>query len=224
MATVSLNATSRTDIGKGPARKVRAQGMIPAVIYRAGSPATSITINPHEIENAFRSTGNRNTLVDIDVGGTNFVCLVKATQRDPVNARLMHIDFFQVDDNETVDVSVPVTTTGKAAGVTAGGRLQIIVRDLNIRCKPGDIPDAVPVDVTEMIVGDFVRVSEINAPGDSEIIAPNDYNVIAVLGKRLELEVEAPVVEGDEDGAEADGEEGSDADADADADAETESE
>jgi large subunit ribosomal protein L25 len=199
MATVSLNATSRTQMGKGPARKVRAQGLIPAVVYRAGTEATSITINPLEIENAFRRTGNRNTLVDIGVDGSNFLCLVKSTQRDPVTAELLHIDFFQVDDNEEVTVKVPVVPVGKAAGVTAGGRLQVIVRDLNLRCKPADIPDNVPVDVSPLNVGDFLRVSSVPAPTNTEILAPNDFNVVAVVGKRgAAEEVEE---EGAEEGA-----------------------
>jgi large subunit ribosomal protein L25 len=191
MATVSLNATSRTQMGKGPARKVRAQGMIPAVVYRAGTAATSIIINPHEVENGFRRSGNRNTLVDIGVDGKNFLCLVKSTQRDPVTDLLLHIDFFQVDDNTPVDVLVPVVPVGKAAGVTLGGRLQLIVRDLKLRCKPADIPENVPVDVTHLEAGEFLKVSSVPAPSNTEIIAPNDFNVFSVIGKRSEEEIEA---------------------------------
>lgn len=207
MATVSLNATSRTEMGKGPARKVRAQGLIPAVVYRGGGTATSITINPLEIENAFRRTGNRNTLVDIGVEGSNFLCLVKSTQRDPVTAELLHIDFFQVEDNEEVSVKVPVVPTGKAAGVTAGGRLQVIVRDLQVRCKPADIPDNVPVDVSPLNIGDFLRVSSVPAPSNTEILAPNDFNVVAVLGKRGAVdEADADAETGEEAAAETDSE------------------
>ena len=86
MATVSLSATPRTDFGKGAARKIRAQGLLPAVIYRAGQPATSIVLDPLALETAFRRSGNRNTLVDLGVDGSNYVCLVKETQRDPVSA------------------------------------------------------------------------------------------------------------------------------------------
>ena len=206
MATVSLNATPRTEMGKGPARKVRAQGLIPAVVYRAGTAATSITINPQEIENAFRRTANRNTLVDIGVDGQNYLCLVKSTQRDPVTADLLHIDFFQVDDNEAVDVLVPVVAVGRAAGVTAGGRLQLIVRDLNVRCKPADIPESVPVDVTPLEVGDFLRVSAVPAPSNTEIIAPNDFNIVAVLGKRVAVEVVEEDADADDAAAATDSE------------------
>jgi large subunit ribosomal protein L25 len=193
MATVNLSANPRSDMGKGAARKLRAQGLMPAVIYRAGQPATSISLDPHALEQAFRRTGNRNTLVELGIDGNNFVCLVKATQRDPVNAELLHVDFFEVDSGEHVVVDVPVSTVGKSAGEVEGGKLRIIRRDLRLRCKPSDIPDTIVVDVTKLSVGDFTRVSGIEAPAGAEIIAGSDFNVVTVLGKRADLEVEAAV-------------------------------
>lgn len=184
MANVSLNATSRTDIGKGAARKIRAQGLLPAVIYRAGQPATSVSLDPNELETAFRRSGNRNTLVTLGVDDKSYTCLVKVTQRDPVSANLLHVDFYEVDDNEEVTVSVPIQPTGRAAGVTAGGKLRVIVRELFVRCKPGSIPATVDVDVTSLNVGDFIRVSAVPAPSGTEIVAPNDFNILTVVGKR----------------------------------------
>ncbi len=204
MATVSLNASSRTDLGKGNARKIRAKGLLPAVIYRAGQPATSVSIDPNELENAFRRSGNRNTLVDLGVDGKNFVCLVKKTQRDPVTANLLHVDFYEVDENESVVVKVPINPTGKAAGVVAGGKLRSIVRDLTVRCKPGDIPATVDVDVTRLEVGDFIRVSAVTAPAGSEIVAPNDFNVLTVVGKRGAIAAEeVEEASGDEEAGDA---------------------
>ena len=184
MATVSLSANIRDNFGKGAARKARAQGLLPAVIYRGGQPATSITLNPGELENAFRRTGDRNTLVDLGIDGQNFVCLVKSTQRDPASAELLHVDFYEVDNNEPVVITVPVEAVGKAAGVVAGGKLRIIKRDLTISCKPGDIPETVQVDVTPLNVGDFVKVSAVPAPSGAEILASSDFNVLTILGAR----------------------------------------
>jgi large subunit ribosomal protein L25 len=193
MATVNLSANPRSDMGKGAARKLRAQGLMPAVIYRAGQPATSISLDPHALEQAFRKTGNRNTLVDLAIDGNNFVCLVKATQRDPVDSKILHVDFYEVSSDEYVVVDVPVSTTGKAAGEVEGGKMRIIKRDLRLRCKPADIPDTIVVDVSELSVGDFTRVSGIVAPSGATIIAGSDFNVVTVLGKRADLEVEAAV-------------------------------
>jgi large subunit ribosomal protein L25 len=210
MATVSLSANIRDDFGKGAARKARAQGLLPAVIYRGGQPATSITLSPGDLENAFRRTGDRNTLVDLGVDGKNFVCLVKSTQRDPASAELLHVDFYEVDNNEKVVIIVPVEAVGKAAGVVAGGKLRIIKRDLTLSCKPGDIPETVQIDVTELNVGDFVKVSGVPAPAGTEILATNDFNVVTVMGARgladeEEEEEAAPAAESD---AAAESEEG----------------
>jgi len=184
MATVSLNASSRNDLGKGAARKIRAQGLLPAVIYRAGQSSTSVSLDPNELETAFRRSGNRNTLVSIGVDGKTFTCLVKATQRDPVTANLIHVDFYEVDADVEVMVRVPVKPTGKAIGVTAGGKLRLIRRDLDVRCKPDSIPASVNVDVSKLNIGDFVRVSTVPAPAGAEIVAPNDFNILTVVGKR----------------------------------------
>ena len=205
MANVSLNATSRTETGKGAARKIRAQGLLPAVIYRAGQPATSVSLDPNELETAFRRSGNRNTLVTLGVEGKSFTCLVKVTQRDPVTANLIHVDFYEVDDNEEVTVRVPVNPTGRAAGVTAGGKLRLIRRDLDVRCKPGSIPATVDVDVTTLQVGDFIRVSAVPAPEGTEIVAPNDFNILTVVGKRGAV-AEEEEAEADETPAEEGGE------------------
>ena len=207
MATVSLSANSRTEMGKGAARKLRAEGLLPAVIYRAGQPATSISLDPHALENAFRKTGNRNTLVDLGVDGNNFVCLVKETQRDPASSILLHVDFFEVDNNEKVLVEVPVSSTGKAAGVVAGGKLRIIKRDLRVRCKPGDIPDTIAVDVSSLDIGDFVRVSGVTPPKGTEIVAANDFNVVTVVGKRGDLEEAVAETAESAEGSEAEAEE-----------------
>ena len=130
------------------------------------------------------ASGNRNTLVTLGVDDKSYTCLVKVTQRDPATAILLHVDFYEVDDNEEVLVCVPVNPTGRAAGVTAGGKLRLIRRDLDVRCKPANIPATVDVDVTPLGVGDFVRVSAVQAPAGVEIVAPNDFNIVTVVGKR----------------------------------------
>jgi large subunit ribosomal protein L25 len=218
MEAVSISANPRDVFGKGAARKARAKGLLPAIIYRAGQPATTISLDPHQLENAFRKSGNRNTLVDLGVDGSNYICLVKATQRDPLSTNLVHVDFYQVMESEAVTVLVPVEPVGKAEGEIAGGKLRLIRRDLTVSCKPGNIPESVQIDVTKLIVGDYLRVSEIVPPEGVEILARTDFNVATVLGKRdLELEVEAP--DTGEDAGEDVGEDGAE-DPDASEDAE----
>ena len=97
---------------------------------------------------------------------------------------LRHIDFYEVKDDQYITVSVPVETTGTAKGTKLGGKLRVVRRDLDVRCKPADIPATVKVDVTELVIGQFIRVAEIPAPENTEIIYGGNFNVVTVVGKR----------------------------------------
>ncbi len=187
MATVSLKATSRSQTGKGVARKLRRSGVIPAVVYRAGEPATSVSVNPNELEVSFRRTNNPNTLVSVDIEGDSRLCLVKDVQRHPVSGQIQHLDFYEVTDDQFITVTVPIKAVGKAAGIQMGGKLQVIRRKLDVRSKPADIPAFVEVDVTELNIGEFIRASAISAPANTELVLPQDFNVITVVGKPVEV-------------------------------------
>jgi large subunit ribosomal protein L25 len=209
MATVSIIATARTEFGKSATRKLRFAGQLPGSVYRAGQPATHISLNPHELENGFRKTMDRNTLVEITVDGDTRTCLVQEAQRDPVNQSLRHVDFYELDMSNPVEVEVPVKTFGIAPGMELGGVLRLIKRTLTVRCKPEAIPDGIMVDITGMEIDDYVRVSALTAPEGSEILAETDFNVLAVVGRRIALEVEPEEVEVEgegEEGAEGAGE------------------
>ncbi len=198
MATVSLQADQRDAFGKGAARKIRAAGRIPAVLYRAGQQPVHISLDPNELELSFKRTGNRNTLVDIGVGGGNHLCLVREVQRHPVSQLLEHVDFYEVATEEEVDVKVKVTTVGTAPGESLGGKVQIMRRDLQLRCRPADIPDALAVDVSELNVGDIIKAGDITLPKDSTLLTDVNMNVVTVTAKRVVAEV---VEEDDEESA-----------------------
>jgi large subunit ribosomal protein L25 len=184
MATISLKATSRTSSGKGIARKIRRDGNIPAVVYRGGKDALKLVIDPSEITLKFNRTGNRNTLVKLDLDEGSRLCLVREVQRHPVSDAIRHIDFYEVVDDQYITVLVPVEAVGTAKGLKLGGKLQIMRRDLKVRCKPADIPATVQVDVTELIIDSFIRVSEVSAPANTELVYGSDFNVLTVAGKR----------------------------------------
>jgi large subunit ribosomal protein L25 len=194
MATVSINASSRTDFGKSAARKLRAAGQLPGVIYSNGEAASHIALDPHELEQAFRKTMNRNSLVELTVDGNTKTCLVRETQRDPVDKALKHIDFVELDLKAEVVVEVPVRAEGTAKGMSIGGKLRTIRRTVKVSCKPADIPDALIVDITDLDLGDYVKVSEVSAPKGTKIVASSDFNLLAIVGRRGG-EIEAPVEE-----------------------------
>ena len=187
MSTVTMNASVRTNTGKGVARKIRATGLVPAVVYRAGKKASLIKINPKTLTVLFEKTQNPNTLVRLEIdGGREATCLVKEVQRHPVSGVIRHVDFYEVSETEDIVVSVPVATVGKAVGTTLGGALRIIRRELDVRCKPQDIPETIEVDVTELNIGKFIKVNEIQNPNGVEILFDSKgvFNVVTVIKRR----------------------------------------
>ncbi len=185
MATVSLDATLRSTTGKGAARKDRAAGRVPAVVYSRGQAATSVSIDPDALEIAFKRTQDRNTLVELNVPGQGMrSCLIREAQRHPVSRRLEHVDFYQVGDDQSCIIQVKVVPVGTAIGTKLGGKLQLIRRDLRVQCKASDIPSAVEVDVTKLQVGAFVKASALVMPPGCTLVSTGDFNVVTVTGKR----------------------------------------
>ena len=185
MATVNLDASTRTGTGKGVARKIRRTGLVPASIYSGGVQPTLITIDPLALSLAFQRTGDPNTLVDIKVdGGKGASCLVKEVQRHPVSGAIRHVDFYSVDADKEIVVDVPVRTTGRAVGTQMGGSLRLIVRSLSIRCLPSNIPPVIEVDVSELNIAQFIRASEIPAAENYKLVFKADFNVVTVMKKR----------------------------------------
>ncbi|MCB9777997.1 MAG: 50S ribosomal protein L25 [Alphaproteobacteria bacterium] len=185
MSTATLDAELRTDLGKGAARKIRATGAIPAVVYRAGNSATHITLENEELELAFKRTQDRNTLVTLNIKGDQpRTCLVREAVRHPVSREIVHVDFYEVEADQQVDIVVDIEPVGTAKGIKMGGRLRVIRRALSVRCKPADIPARIRIDVTQMAVGDFIRVGEVTPPSGCEFVFKSDFNVLAVIGKR----------------------------------------
>ena len=120
MDAVKISAEDRSSFGKGSARKLRASGKIPAVVYRGGADAHHVSIDPSELEAVFRKSNNRNTLLAIEAGGSNHTCLVKEVQRHPLTQKIVHLDLFEVDAAEDVRVEVNIVPVGTAVGVKMG--------------------------------------------------------------------------------------------------------
>lgn len=184
MSSIDLTATIRTEIGKGAARKTRKSGLVPATVYRDGANATLLTIDPRALQLGFEKTGNPNTLVNLKFDDTSKMCLVKEVQRHPVSGVIRHVDFYNVLDDQQITVNVPVKAVGKAKGVAMGGKLRVIRRNLTVQCRPGDIPETIQVDVTNVDVGEFLKASTIPAPQNCKFVIASDFNVATVIRRR----------------------------------------
>jgi large subunit ribosomal protein L25 len=187
MSTITLDANIRTTTGKGAARKIRSTGSVPASIYRGGNEPTLITLNPQELTLAFDRSGNPNNLVDLKVNDNNFLCLVKEVQRHPASGVIRHVDFYQVDETEELTVSVPVSIVGRSVGVSAGGTLRLIQRELDVKSKPQYIPAIIEVDVTDLGVGEFIKVDAVISPKNTAIVFDESrvFNVATVIKSRI---------------------------------------
>ncbi|MCB9758840.1 MAG: 50S ribosomal protein L25 [Alphaproteobacteria bacterium] len=195
MPTAPLQANARDDFGKGAARKLRATGHVPGLIYRAGDPPLHISLDPAELTLIFRRSGNFNTILEISVDGQARQCLLKDTQKHPVSRSLVHVDFVEIRGDEQVVVFVPVRPHGRAKGMEVGGKLQLLRRELKVRCLPADIPAEIPVDIRSIGLGEFRRISDLVPPQGCTFVFDNDFNVVAIAGRRID----AAASDGDEE-------------------------
>ena len=198
MDAITVQAEARTDFGKGAARKIRAAGRVPAVIYRAGEEAAHLTVDPNELQLLYRRSGNPNLIVSLDVGGTKHVCVLKDAQKHPVSRDLLHVDFYEVNEKEEIAVEVLVRSTGKAAGEVFGGRISFLRRTVRLAAKPADIPSEVTIDVTKLNVGDFVRAGDLELPNGVSIAIDPRTNLLTCAGKKSAARAAAAATEGEE--------------------------
>jgi large subunit ribosomal protein L25 len=194
MQRLQLDVSIREGRGKGTARKLRAGGMVPAVLYGAKLETTKVSVDGHTLERIV-ATG-ANTLLDLQgpkaVKGK--LVLIKDVQRDPLSQRLLHCDLFAVDTRKRIDVQVPVHLEGKAKGVELGGVLESPLREVEVSCLPLTIPDAFTVDVSGLDIGEAIRVDQIAIPEGVDVRTDPSQVVVQVVAPRVEA-VEAPAEE-----------------------------
>lgn len=200
MAENEIAIELREGVGKGVARKLRAAGRIPAVYYGKGE-SQAISLEPRPLERLLRgSAAGLNTLISLKGGGSlsGKQVLVKSLQRDPVRGDLLHADLYAIDVTQAVHVEVPIHLTGTARGVSIdGGILEHAIREIELECLPTAIPEELPVDISELEIGQSLHVRDIPLPEGVTLLTDGDLSVASVAQPR-EIEEEVPVVEGEE--------------------------
>lgn len=188
MEQVLIKADRRSATGKGVARKARAAGRIPAVLYGGGVDPLSITISSKDWEKITRHM-KRNVILDMEIHGgasvENRPVMVKEVQRDGVGTEIMHIDFLQVSMEKLVEVEVPIHLTGKSKGEVLGGVIDVHLRSIKVECLPGQIPEEIVIDMTELDIGDSVHVSDISLRG-VKLIEHGDVAILSVVPPTVE--------------------------------------
>jgi len=213
---LELNAVSRTDSGKGQARTLRREGRLPAVLYGPNTDPVMLSIDLSELEDITKGGSAGQAILSISVKGEKKprTAMIKELQISPLSRDYLHIDFYEVDMKKKINVMVPVTTTGKCIGIEMGGMIQLIRRELEVLCLPGNIPENIEIDITELNIGDSVHVEDVQLEGDIEIPHEVDFTILTILSAKMkEEEVEEEELEEGEEGveegeeAEAEGEE-----------------
>ncbi|MEC8840985.1 MAG: 50S ribosomal protein L25 [Candidatus Poribacteria bacterium] len=205
MRQVELVAQKRNVFGKGAARNLRRAGIIPGVLYGRDQDTMSVQINEQTFKKFLRANGE-NMLIDLNIDeyGTEPV-LIKELQRHPVKRSLVHADFIRISLDESVTAPVPITLVGSPPGVQEGGVLTFLLRQISVTCLPLLIPEEIQVDISEMNIGDTIRVADLALDEEIENLEDPQSYIVSVVPPIVEAE---PVedVEEDEEGEE--GEEG----------------
>jgi large subunit ribosomal protein L25 len=201
MSEYKLAAENRSDAGKGAARRLRATGRVPAVLYGHGSKPTHLSVDARQFGQALRTDAGVNVLIQLEIGRARHLALAKEIQRHPVRGSLIHVDFIEVRRGEKVHVQVPVHLVGEAPGVREGGIADQDMYSINVEAEVTAVPEAVQADVSGLGIGDVLRVADLKAPDGAVILDDPDASVVSVVAPTVEPEPEveeAEVAEGEE--------------------------
>ena len=193
MATATLNATTRTDAGKGSARKLRASARIPGVVYGHHRETTPLAIDARELEKLLGSIAPGTTVVELHLGGRVSKTLIREIQRHPFKRQVLHIDFQELVAGEKITVNVPILFVGTAAGVKDGGTVEEVLREVSVEVDPSNIPSHFEIDVSALGINDAVHVSDIKVPEGVKILDDLEATVAVVAPPRIVEEPPAPV-------------------------------
>src|ERR1700676_3178606 len=195
---ITIEAQPRELRGKNEARRLRASGSVPAVLYGAGRDSVAVAVNPKEVNRILHSKTGNNTIFDVAVtGGETTPVMVVDWQNDPIKEYLLHVDLKRIDLNARIRVKVPVHTSGDPKGVKLqGGLHELITREIEIECLPDEIPEHFTVDVSALTIGQSVRAGEVALGGSIKLVSPPESVISHVILMKAEV-VETPaVVEG----------------------------
>lgn len=182
MEATELKAFTRKETGKGPARRFRMEGSIPAVFYGRGEEAIPLTVNAADLLKVIKAK-KENIFIKLMIEGEKQLeklSLIKELQVEPVSRRFYHVDFYEIRMDHKLTLDVPIRFEGIPVGVTNGGELQHLKRDLKISCLPSVLPDFIEIDVSGLEIGDSIKVQDIAVPEGITVLDPGDVGVAMV--------------------------------------------
>ncbi len=188
MAQAELNVELRESTGKGVARKLRAEGKVPAVVYGKQVDPTPISVSPKELEAAISGEAGTNTLITLKgaAGLEGKMVVLKDAELHPIRREVICADFHAINLQEKSSFMIPVNTVGTSAGQKMGGTLQLIRHELEVMCLPTAVPQHIDIDVTALEIGDTVHIEEVTAPEGVELVFDVNFTVVTVVGHKAE--------------------------------------
>ena len=188
-----LNVELRSKTGKGISRQLRMADMVPGVVYGKGMDPIAVSIKYRELRAALAGEGGQNNLITLVGGGglDQSMAIIVDLQRDALKGTYKHVDLHRVNMTEKLRVTVPIVLKGDAIGVKEGGLLDLAHHELHVECLPGNIPDHIEIDITNLAVAHSIHVSEIQVPDGVKILDNPKTSVVSVLGRAKEVETPA---------------------------------
>jgi large subunit ribosomal protein L25 len=204
-----LKVERREGTGKGSARKLRAAGKVPGVVYGRGGDPVLITADARELFHVLHTEAGMNVLVELRVDGDDMLAMPREIQRDHLRGQFKHVDFLRIARDEKVTVEVPVHVIGDSEGVRMGGVVEHHLWNLHVECFPQDVPSSIEADITHVVLNDSLKVSDLHLPGGLTVLTDPEEIVVSVVPPQI-LRVEA---EEEEEAEAAEGEEGAEGEA-----------
>ena len=188
MAKSVLNVEPRVRTGKGGSRKVRADGLVPAVVYGKGIETLNLRVDPKALQQATATEAGWNTLITLKGDGPydGKVVVLKDMQIDAIRREPKHVDFYALDMKKKIAFMVPVSPQGKSKGEKEGGTLQLVRHELEVFCLPTNIPPSIEINVEELEVGDAVHIDEVSFPEGAESRHDVNFTVLTVVSRMAE--------------------------------------
>jgi large subunit ribosomal protein L25 len=191
MQNKQLNIELRSKTGKGISRQLRMADMVPGVVYGKGMDPIAVSIKHRELRAATAGEGGQNNLITLVGGGSldQSMAIIVDLQRDAIKGTYRHVDLHRISMTEKLRVTVPIVLKGESIGVKEGGLLDLSHHELHVECLPGNIPDNIEIDITDLAVAHSIHVSDITVPDGVKILDNPKSAVVSVLGR---LKEEAP--------------------------------
>lgn len=202
MKFIELEAQERTEKGKQAGKALRKEKRIPAVIYGRNTEAKAISVSSTELDKAIKKTQTMEVFLKLSLAGESYQVMLKELQADFVNGKFIHADFLTIEKNQVLDFRVPVEVVGEdvSPGIEQGGMLQILRREIDVRCTVDNIPESIKVDVSNLGPGDSVHIEDVEIGENIEVFTDVNYTVATIVAPASSDE------EGEEEAAEAEAE------------------